>query len=149
VEDCSWYIADRNCRFCKRFSVIFKHVESDKSQRDSLQSEYNQLLTWSATTNKAITFLQQVSQIDTSHYQATLLSNTVEQRSDLGGALEQIMTYSLTSSDSKMDVVFKFRNTQLSRYQIIIIEGSSVYIQPQPSSIFRHGKEPACKISSL
>jgi DNA-binding transcriptional ArsR family regulator len=110
------------------------------SQRDSLQSKYNQLLSWSATTNKAITFLQQVTEIDTSHYQATLLSNTVEQRSDLGGALEQIMTYSLTSSDSKMDVVFRFRNNQLSRYQIIMVEGSPVYSQPQPSSILDNAK---------
>ncbi len=105
------------------------------SERDLLQSEYNQLLAWSATTDKAINFLQQVTQIDTSHYQATLLSNTIEQRSDLGGALEQIMTYSLTSSDSKMDVVFRFRNNQLSRYQIILLEGSPVYTQPQPYSV--------------
>ena len=105
-------------------------------QRDSVQSKYNQLLSWSATTNKAITFLQQVTQIDTSHYQATLLSNTVEQRSDLGGAIEQIMTYSLTSSDSKLDVVFRFRNNELSRYQIILVEGSPIYAEPQPSNVF-------------
>jgi len=110
------------------------------SERDLLQSEYNQLLAWSATTDKAINFLQQVTQIDTSHYQATLLSNTVEQRSDLGGALEQIMTYSLTSSDSKMDVVFRFRNNQLSRYQIILFEGSPVYTQPQPYSVLDAAK---------
>jgi hypothetical protein len=110
------------------------------SQRDSLESKYNQLLSWSATTNKAITFLQRVTEIDTSHYQATLLGNTVEQRSDLGGALEQIMTYSLTSSDSKMDVVFRFRNNQLSRYQIIMVEGSPVYSQPQPSSVLDTAK---------
>ena len=110
------------------------------NERDSLQSKYNQLLSWSNTTNSAITFLQQVTQIDTSHYQATLLSNTIEQRSDLGGALEQIMTYSLTSSDSKMDVVFRFRNNQLSRYQIILLEGSPVYAQPQPFSILDTAK---------
>ncbi|HLN88680.1 MAG TPA: winged helix-turn-helix domain-containing protein [Candidatus Binatia bacterium] len=105
------------------------------SERDSLQSKYNQLLSWSNTTNSAIDFLQQVTQIDTSHYQATLLSNTVEQRSDLGGVLEQVMTYSLTSSDSKLDVVFRFRNNQLSRYQIILLEGSPVYSQAQPYSV--------------
>ena len=77
-------------------------------ERNSLQSKYDQLLSWSNTTNSAITFLQQVTQIDTTHYQSTLLSNTIEQRSDLGGALEQIMTYSLISSDSKLDVVFRF-----------------------------------------
>ncbi|MCL4429311.1 MAG: hypothetical protein M1167_01030, partial [Chloroflexi bacterium] len=110
------------------------------SQRDSLQSRYNQLLSWSNTTNSAITFLQQVTQIDTSHYQATLLSNTMEQRSDLGGALEQIMTYALTSSDSKLDVVFRFRNNQLSRYQLVPIEGSPVYSAPQSYSILDTAK---------
>jgi DNA-binding transcriptional ArsR family regulator len=104
------------------------------SERDSLQSQYNQLLSWSGTTNNAINFLSQVIQIDTSHYQATLLSNTIEQRSDLGGALEQVMTYSLTSSDSKLDVVFRFRNNQLSRYQLILLDGAPIYSQTQPHS---------------
>ena len=81
-----------------------------------------------------------MAQIDTSHYQATLLSNTIEQRSDLGGALEQIMRYSLTSSDSKMDVVFRFRNNQLSRYQIILLEGSPVYSQAQPFEVLDAAK---------
>jgi DNA-binding transcriptional ArsR family regulator len=105
------------------------------SERDNLQSRYSQLLSWSNTTNNAINFLQQVTQIDTSHYQATLLSNTLEQRSDLGGALEQVTTYALTSSDSKLDVVFRFRNNQLSRYQIILLEGSPVYSQAQPFTV--------------
>lgn len=116
-------------------ALQYSALNQASSERDLLQSKYNQLLAWSVTTDKAINFLQQVTQIDTSHYQATLLSNTVEQRSDLGGALEQIVTYSLTSSDSKMDVVFRFRNNQLSRYQIILLEGSPVYTQPQPYSV--------------
>lgn len=126
--------------FASVSALSLNMLNQTTSQRDSLQSKYNQLLSWSASTNNAITFLQQVTQIDTSHYQATLLSNTVEQRSDLGGALEQIMTYSLSSSESKMDVVFRFRNNQLSRYQIIIVEGSPVYNQPQSSSILDNAK---------
>ncbi len=110
------------------------------SERDSLQSKYNQLLSWSATANNAINFLQQVTQLDTSHYQATLLSNSIEQRSDLGGALEQVITYALTSSDSKLDVVFRFRDNQLSRYQLIVLEGSPVYSQPHPYSVLDSAK---------
>lgn len=121
--------------FASMTALQFGTLNQTTSERDNLQSKYNQLLSWSNTTNNAINFLQQVTQIDTSHYQATLLSNTIEQRSDLGGALEQIMRYSLTSSDSKMDVVFRFRNNQLSRYQIILLEGSPVYSQPQPYSV--------------
>ena len=110
------------------------------SERDLLQSKYNQLLSWSATTDNAITFLQNVAQIDTSKYQATLLSRTVEHRADLGGAVEEIMRYSLTSSDSKMDVIFRFRNNHLSRYQIILLEGSPIYSQAQPYSVLDTAK---------
>ncbi len=101
-------------------------------ERDSLQSRYNQLLSWSGTTDKALGFLQQVTQIDTSHYQATLVSNNVKQREDLGGVLEQTVMYSLSSSDSKVDVYFRVRNNQLSWYQIVAVEGSPVYLQSQP-----------------
>ena len=52
-----------------------------------------------------------------------LLLGVSEHHADLGGAVEEIMRYSLTSSDSKMDVVFRFRNNHLSRYQIILLEG--------------------------
>jgi hypothetical protein len=110
------------------------------SERDSLQSKYDQLLSWSGTANDAINFLNQVIQIDTSHYQATLLGNTIEQRSDLGGALEQIITYSLSSSDSKLDVVFRFRNNHLSRYQLILLDGTPVYSQAQPHNQLDNAK---------
>ena len=126
--------------FASMTALQFGALNQATSDRDTLQSKYNQLLSWSDTTNNAINFLSQVVQIDTSHYQATLLRNTIEQRSDLGGAVEQIMTYALTSSDSKLDVVFRFRNNQLSRYQIILLEGSPVYSQPQPHSVLDAAK---------
>jgi hypothetical protein len=126
--------------FASVSALQYSALNQATSERDSLQLKYNQLLSWSNTTNNAINFLQQVTQIDTSHYQATLLSNTLEQRSDLGGALEQVMTYALTSSDSKLDVVFRFRNNQLSRYQIILLESSPVYSQAQPFSVLDGAK---------
>jgi DNA-binding transcriptional ArsR family regulator len=126
--------------FASLAAIQFGALNQANSDRDRLQLKYNQLLSWSNTTNNAINFLQQVAQIDTSHYQATLLSNTIEQRSDLGGAVEQIMRYSLTSSDSKMDVVFRFRNNQLSRYQIILLEGSPVYSKAQPFEVLDAAK---------
>jgi len=104
------------------------------NDRNSLQSKYDQLLSWSSRTEEAISFLEDVAQIDVGKYQATLLGRTVEHRADLGGVVEEIMRYSLTSSESKMDVVFRFRNGQLSRYQISILEGSPIYSQGQPLS---------------
>ncbi len=55
------------------------------------------------------------------------------------------MTYALTSSDSKLDVVFRFRNNQLSRYQLILLEGSPVYYQPQPYSVLDTAKSSSGK----
>ncbi len=129
--------------------VQYSALNQTANQRDLLQSQYNQLLAWSATTNNAITFLQNVAQIDTSHYQATLLSNGIEQRSDLGGILEQVMTYSLTSTDSKMDVVFRFRNNKLSWYQTVMLDGSPVYSQPQPHSILDAAKNMLDRLSTF
>ena len=112
----------------------FNASNEASSRLNELQSKYNQLLSWTSSTSTAINFLQQVPQIDTSHYEATLISNTVDQPADLGGILEQTMMYSLTSSDSKMNVYFRFRSGELSWYQIIMLSGSPVYLQPQPYS---------------
>jgi predicted transcriptional regulator len=110
------------------------------SDHEVLESKYDQLLSWSAGTDKAIIFLRDVIQIDITDYQATLLSNTVESRSDLGGVVEQILRYSLTNSESKIDVVLRFRNNKLSRYQISLLEGSPIYAQAQPYSILDAAK---------
>ncbi len=59
--------------FASVTALQFGALNQTTSERDSLQSKYNQLLSWSNTTNNAINFLQQVTQIDTSHYQATLV----------------------------------------------------------------------------
>ena len=109
-------------------------LSQTSDERDDLRFKYNQLLSWSGTTNSAIKFFADVVQINTAHYQATLLSNTIEQRSDLGGAVEQVMTYSLTSSDSKLHAILWFRNNQFYRYQLSALEGAPVYWQPQPSN---------------
>lgn len=126
----------------------FNALNQASSQRNALQSKYNQLLSWAQITDMAMNFLQQVTQIDTSHYQATLVSNTVDQPSDLGGILEQTMMYSLTSNNSKMDVYFRFRSNELSWYQIIMLEGSPVYSQPQPYSALDAAKGLLTRLTS-
>jgi DNA-binding transcriptional ArsR family regulator len=119
------------------------------SERDDLQSKYNQLLSWSASTDTAISFLQDVAQIDTSRYQATLLSDTVEHRTDLGGVVEEILQYSLTNSESQLTMTLRFRNRQLSRYQLSLFEGSPIYSQPQPFTILDAVKNLLGRLSSF
>jgi DNA-binding transcriptional ArsR family regulator len=129
--------------------VQYASLNQLSSEHELLESRYDQLLSWSAGTDDAITFLQDVIQIDITQYHATLLSNTVEYRSDLGGVIEEILKYSLTNSDSQIDVVLRFRNKELSRYQMSLFEGSLVYAQPQPFSILDVVKDLIQRYSSF
>ena len=106
------------------------------SERDLLQSKYNQLLSWSSTTDNAIDFLQTVVQLDTTKYQATLLSRTMETKKDLGDVTQEEIKYSLSGTDdssasSRLSVAFRFRNGQFSQYQLTVDEGSPIYAEPQ------------------
>jgi DNA-binding transcriptional ArsR family regulator len=123
------------------FSVVeFASLSQLSGEHEDLQSRYDQLLSWSASTDMAINFLQDVVQLDTEGYQATLLSDSVEQRSDLGGVVEEVVRYSLTDSESQIDVVLRFRNRHLSRYQLSLFEGMPVYAQPQPYTVLDAAK---------
>ena len=103
-----------------------------QTQYDELNSRYSQLLDFSADTDKAIAFIQDVIQIDLSSYQVALLSNDIEIRSDLGGVVEEFLIYSLTNSEARIDVTLRFRDRLFSRYQINIFEGFTAYSEPQP-----------------
>jgi hypothetical protein len=108
-------------------------------EHELLQSRYDQLLSWSASTDDAIDFLEDVVEFDTGVYQATLLSDTVEHRSDLGGVAEEILRYSLVDSESQIDVILRFRNQKLSRYACLF-EASPVYTAPQPYTVLDAAK---------
>ncbi len=117
-------------------AIEFGTVNQVRGQLDSLQSDYNQLLSWTSTTDDAIDFLHTVVQLDTTKYQATLLSRTVDIRKDLGGITEEVMRYSLTGTDdsgavSNLIVSFRFRNGQFSKYQLTVEEGTPIFAEPQ------------------
>lgn len=109
-------------------------------EHESLEAKYQQLLSWSNSTDKALSFLQNVAQLDMANYQVTLMSDTVEYRSDIGGVLEEIVKYALTSDESKIDAVLRFRNKSLSRYQLYLLEGEPVYAQPQSTDAVEAAK---------
>ncbi|MCW4006976.1 MAG: winged helix-turn-helix domain-containing protein [Candidatus Bathyarchaeota archaeon] len=108
--------------------------EALKSDLERVTAQNQQLLSWGTGTDKAIAFIRDVIEIDMTHYQATLLSDTVEYREDLGGVIEEVLKYSLTSSNSKIDVVLRFRDNHFSRYQLYIAEGTPIYTQPQSTN---------------
>ncbi len=122
----------------------FSYVQSTSlsqlsGEHELLQSRYDQLLTWSASTNDAIAFLEDIIQFDTEKYQATLLSDTVEQRSDLDGVAEELLSIRLRTSESQVDVILRFRNHKFSRCACLF-EGSPVYSEPQPYAVLNAAK---------
>jgi len=121
-------------------AVQYFSLSQLSGEHNVLESKYEQLLSWSAGANNALDFLHGVVGIDTALYDATLLSNTVEQRSDLGGVVEQNLRYSLTSSTSEFDVLIRFRNNELSLYQVTVVEGSPIYVEAQPVSVLDSAK---------
>jgi DNA-binding transcriptional ArsR family regulator len=109
------------------------------SNQDLLRAENQQLLSWGIGTSKVVSVLRDVAQIDITKYKITLLSNTVEYRSDFGVA-EEVLKYSLTSSESNLDANFRFRDNHLSRYQLNLIESSPIFTQTQPNDILETAK---------
>jgi len=131
------------------FSFLeYSSLNQLSSEHELLQSRYNQLLSWSSSTTDAIAFIEDVVQFDTERYHATLLTDTVEHRSDLGGVAEENLRYSLTDSENQIDVVLRFRNQELSRYACLF-ESSPVYSEPQPYTVLDSAKALLDRFSSF
>lgn len=102
---------------------------------EQISTEHERLLSWGVSTDRVLNFLEDVIQLDMTKYHASLERNSVEYRTDLGGMSEEVLTYTLTSDESELDVDFRFRNQTLSRYLLNVIEGSPLYVHPQPTNL--------------
>jgi DNA-binding transcriptional ArsR family regulator len=109
------------------------------ASQDSLAAENQQLLSWGIGTNKVASLLQDVAQIDTTKYKITLLTNNLVYRTDFS-VTEEVIKYSLTSSQSNLDVDFRFRANHFSRYQLTMIESSPIFLQSQPNDLMQIAK---------
>ncbi len=111
---------------------------NEKLQNDlqRVQDENDRLLAWSTPASVVLPILRDVIKLDMTKYKASLLSDTVEYRSDFGNVIEETMKYSLTSNESNIDVSLRFRNNHFSRYQVFLDEdgGSPLYSQPQSTN---------------
>jgi DNA-binding transcriptional ArsR family regulator len=121
-------------------AVQYNALSQLSAAQTSLTAQNQQLLSWGVGANKVAVFLQNVVQLDTSKYKITLLSNTLEYRSDFS-VTEEVIKYSLTSPTSNLDADFRFRANHFSRYQLTAIESSPVLRQNPPSSIIDAAKE--------
>ncbi len=109
-----------------------------KADLEKARLQNQQIISWNSA-ERALSIIRDVVQIDTTKYQTTLLRDNIENRSDLDGAVEEILQYSFTTSESKIDLVLRFRNNHFSLCQISLIEGippfDPIYIQPQPRGV--------------
>jgi len=110
---------------------VLQNQQMLQENLDQVNNQNRQLLSWGTGSDKAISFIRDVAQIDITKYQTTLLSDTVQYRSDLGGVLEEVMKYTLNNNKSQIDITLRFRNNHFSKYQLNIDEGSPLYSQPQ------------------
>lgn len=122
--------------------VQFMSLSSLSSEHEQLVADFEQLteeraqmLSWGLSTDRVVHFLEDVIQLDMAKYHAHLERNTVEYRSDLGGVIEEVLTYTLTSDEGELDVDFRFRNQTLFRYHIDVIEGAPIFAYPQPQNV--------------
>jgi DNA-binding transcriptional ArsR family regulator len=102
---------------------------------EQLSTDHSKLISWGVASENVVTFLEEVIQLDTTKYYATLERNTIEYKAVLGGITEETLTYRLKSEESELVLDFRFRNQTLSRYRLDVIEGTPIYLEPQPSSI--------------
>ncbi|PVX26318.1 MAG: hypothetical protein CW691_01745 [Candidatus Bathyarchaeum sp.] len=114
---------------------ISSEQEQLKDELEQLSTENQRLLSWGASTDSVINFLEDVIQLDMTKYNAELQRHTVGYRSDLDDIIEEHLTYRLTSDESELSIDFRFRNQTLSRYILDVIEGSPTYSQPQSTDV--------------
>ncbi len=120
-------------------SVQYASLNQISTDYRLVKDELEKIKSWSTSANKGMSITRDVFQINIARYQITLLSHTIEERSDLGGVIEEILKYSLTNSETKIDLVLRFRNNHFSLYQLSLIEGfppfAPLYVQSQPIDI--------------
>lgn len=110
------------------------------STQHSLSVENQQLLSWGIGADKIANFLTNLTQIETKNYTISLMSDTMQWRTDFGGVAEEVTQYSLKSSISDLNVYLRYRNNHFSRYELNMIESSPIYTQIQPNDVLQNAK---------
>lgn len=114
------------------------------NQTSSLQrttsAENAQLLSWGIGADKVANFLKNITQIETDNYTISLLSDTMQWRTDFGGVAEEVIQYALKSDNSNLNAYLRFRNNHFSRYDLSMIESSPIFTQIQPSDVLQNAK---------
>lgn len=89
----------------------------------------------SSDADEVLVFLEEVVSIDVAEYDVTLLGTSVTYPDWLAGLAQLTGKYTLESETSRIDVLFKFRNSTLSWCLVRILEGSPQYLNAPSANI--------------
>ncbi|MGF3521488.1 MAG: winged helix-turn-helix domain-containing protein [Candidatus Bathyarchaeia archaeon] len=127
------------------FNQLSTNYDQLKVEFDKIQSQNQQLLSWSTSANKAMAVIRDVVQFDVSKYQAKLDSNTVEDRVDMGGVIEEVIRYSFENAASRIELTLRFRNNHFSLFRLNQLEGFPSYpplfTKTQPRNLLQASTE--------
>ncbi|MBT0159232.1 hypothetical protein G4O51_04525 [Candidatus Bathyarchaeota archaeon A05DMB-2] len=90
---------------------------------------------------EVLVFLKDVVNIDMTKYKAILIGTVSSYPPELGGLAQVAGKYTLEFEDSKLDVLFKFRNGTLCWCLIDVLKGSPHYVQPLSADIREDSKD--------
>lgn len=122
-------------------SVIqFDSINHLSDTQKSLLVENQQLLSLGIGADKVANFMQNVTQLSLMNYTLSMLSNTMDWETYLGGVAQQSLQYSLTAPDSNLNIDFQFMNNHFSLYEVNMIESSPIFSQPQPNTVLQNAK---------
>ena len=117
------------------FTQLSSDFQLISEEYEHVLADNERLLSWGKSPTKVLAFLKDVIHLDITKYHSTLASNTVEYRNDLGGIVEELFKYTLNYEGSTVDVTLRFRNNELSRFYLYVLEGTPIYSQLQPSNV--------------
>ncbi len=126
-------------------SQLSTNYDQLKVEFDRIQTQNQQLLSWSTSANKAMAVIRDVIQLDVSKYQTKLDANTVEDRMDMGGVIEEVIRYSFENAASRIELTLRFRNNHFSLFRLNQLEGlpnyPPVYTKTQPRNVLQASAE--------
>ncbi|MGA2386322.1 MAG: winged helix-turn-helix domain-containing protein [Candidatus Bathyarchaeia archaeon] len=119
----------------------FSTMNHLSASQKTLAAENMQLMSWGVDGSKVSDFLQNVTQIASNNYTISLLSDTMTYRTDFGGVPEENLQYSFASTNSNLNVQFRFRDNHFSRYELDMIESAPIFTLVQPDTVLQNAKE--------
>ena len=109
----------------------------DSNELNVLKEESLRQWLDSSAPDKALSFIEDVIQLDMTKYDANLVSYTLDYPAELAGMVQENMKYTLESEENKLTVLSKIKNNSLTYFSLTVNEGSLFYAKPTANVLDR------------